>query len=133
MDIKIQEKVLNVIPHCLRADNCSHCEGCPYNVDQEFTCRAKLRDDIKKLLKAHDEDEEEVSKTNILTLHCNHPVDVYYWLAGKVKFRGECSGGRYPYTDENWEELKDGNQVVSISWDQSFDEYLVVFRVEEEE
>lgn len=73
-----------------------------------------------------------MSRTNILTVHCNHPIDVYYWLAGKVKLGYECSNGRYYYTDENWGELKDGNQVVSISWDQSYDMYLVVFRVEEE-
>lgn len=60
--------------------------------------------------------------TNILTVHCSHPIDVYYWLADRVKFN----------TDENWEWLKDGNQVVSISWDQSYDDYLVAFRVEEE-
>ena len=74
-----------------------------------------------------------MSITNILTVHCNHPIDVYYWLTGKVKLGDELSGGRYYYDDENWEELKDGNQVVNISWDQSYDEYLVVFRVEEEE
>jgi hypothetical protein len=67
----------------------------------------------------------EMSRTNILTVHCNHPIEVYYWLAGKI-------GGKY-YCGENWEELKDGNQVVSISWDQSYDDYLVVFREEEEE
>ena len=71
--------------------------------------------------------------TNILTVHCNHPVDVYYWLAGKAKLGHESCGTRYHYTDENWEELKDGNQVVNISWDQSYDDYLVVFRVEEEQ
>ena len=74
-------------------------------------------------------------RTNILTVHCNHPIDVHDWLAGKVKFGPEYSGGRYYYyyIDENWEELKDGNQVISILWDQNYHEYLVVFRVEEEE
>ena len=38
---------------------------------------------------------------NILTVHCNHPIDVYYWLAGKAKLGHECSGGRYYYVDEN--------------------------------
>ena len=63
-------------------------------------------------------------RTNILTVHCGNPIDVYYWLAG-------YRSGRF--VEENWEKLKDGNQVVSISWDQSYDEYLVVFRVEEEQ
>lgn len=64
-----------------------------------------------------------MSKINILTVHCNQPIDVRYWLAG-------YRGGQY-YYDENWEKLKDGNQIISISWDQSYDDYLVVFRVEE--
>jgi hypothetical protein len=52
---------------------------------------------------------------------------VYYWLADRVKFGYECY-----YVGENWEKLKDGNQVISISWDQSYDQYLVAFKVEEE-
>ena len=70
-------------------------------------------------------------RTNILTVHCNHPIDVYYWLACKAKLGYECSVEQYYCVDENWGKLKDGNQVISISWDQSYDKYLVVFRVEE--
>ena len=66
-----------------------------------------------------------MSRTNILTIYCDHPVDVRYWLAG---YRSE----RY-YYDENWEKLKDGNQIISISWDQSHDRYLIAFRVEEDQ
>lgn len=71
-------------------------------------------------------------RTNILTVHCNHPIDVYYWLAGKAEFGYSCSGYRFFYANENWKDLKDGSQVVNISWDQSHDDYLIVFRVEEE-
>ena len=45
------EKVLVAVSHCLRTNDISHCEGCPYNVCKDFACRAKLRDDIKYVLK----------------------------------------------------------------------------------
>lgn len=80
-----------------------------------------------------------MNRTNIFAVHCNHPIDVYYWLAGKVKLGHESGGdrnyyiGKFYFADENCKKLKDGNQVVNISWDQNYDDYLVVFRVEEEE
>jgi hypothetical protein len=48
------EKVLVAVSHCLCANDISHCEGCPYNVCKDFACRAKLRDDIKYVLKKQD-------------------------------------------------------------------------------
>lgn len=51
---EIAEKVIVAVSHCLRANDISHCEGCPYNTCKDFACRAELRDDIKKLLKKQD-------------------------------------------------------------------------------
>lgn len=45
------EKVRLAVSHCLRSNECSICEACPYNEGADYGCRARLRDDIVDLLK----------------------------------------------------------------------------------
>ena len=63
--------------------------------------------------------------TNILTVYCGNPIDVYSHINSNYN--------NVPYYDANWKKLKDGSQVVCISWDPNCNAYLVAFRVEEEE
>ena len=46
-----REKVRLAVSHCLRSNDCSICEACPYNEGTDYGCRARLRDDIIDLLK----------------------------------------------------------------------------------
>ena len=45
------EKVISGLKHCLRDNDCSHCEGCPYNDCNDFECKKRLREDLIKILK----------------------------------------------------------------------------------
>lgn len=49
-----REQVLLAVSHCLRSNDCSHCESCPYNESADYGCRARLLDDIVALLKAQE-------------------------------------------------------------------------------
>lgn len=49
-----REKVGLAVSHCLRSNDCSICEACPYNEGTDYGCRARLRDDIIALLKAQE-------------------------------------------------------------------------------
>ena len=46
-----RKKVRLAVSHCLRSNDCSICEACPYNEGTDYGCRARLRDDIIDLLK----------------------------------------------------------------------------------
>lgn len=46
-----QEKVMLAVSHCLRSNDCSICENCPYNNGADYGCRARLQNDIITLLK----------------------------------------------------------------------------------
>lgn len=48
------EKVRLAVAHCLRSNDISICEECPYNVGNDYGCRARLRDDIVTLLRAQE-------------------------------------------------------------------------------
>ena len=71
-----------------------------------------------------------MGKTNIDYVYCNSPKDISYWISGFIKNDIGINGFRY--WNIAWDRLKDGNQIISVSYDQSQDMYLVVFRVEEE-
>lgn len=45
------EKIFLALKKCLRDDDCSHCDGCPYN-HMEHNCKAQFRKDIITLLKS---------------------------------------------------------------------------------
>ena len=49
-----REKVMLAVSHCLRSNDCSICEACPYNESNDYGCRSRLRDDIVRLLKAQE-------------------------------------------------------------------------------
>ena len=49
-----REKVMLAVSHCLRSNDCSICEACPYNESNDYGCRARLRDDIVALLKVQE-------------------------------------------------------------------------------
>lgn len=49
--MELRDKVRLTVSHCLRSNDCSICEACPYNERNDYGCRARLRDDIIKLLK----------------------------------------------------------------------------------
>lgn len=51
------EKVRLAVSHCLRSNDCSVCEACPYNEVADYGCRARLRDDIVELLKSAEKTE----------------------------------------------------------------------------
>lgn len=72
----------------------------------------------------------EKKKINIDYVYCNSPKDISYWISGFAKNDIGINGFRY--WNIAWEKLKDGSQIISVSYDQSQDMYLVVFRVEEE-
>ena len=71
-------------------------------------------------------------KSNIEYAYCNSPEDISWWLGGHVKNGVGLQGFSYSYPWNSWEKLKDASQIISVSYDQSQDMYLVVFRVEEE-
>ena len=71
-----------------------------------------------------------MGKTNIKYVYCNSPEDISYWISGYGRTGLGLHG--YNYMSYPWERLKDGSQIISVSYDQSQDMYLVVFRVEEE-
>ena len=52
--MELREKVSLAVAHCLRSNDCSICEACPYNEGTDYGCRARLRDDIIELLKAQE-------------------------------------------------------------------------------
>lgn len=70
-----------------------------------------------------------MGKTNISYVYCNSPEDIRWWLSGCGK---NSSGLRGFYYTDYWEKLKDASQIISVSYDQSHDMYLVVFKVREE-
>lgn len=72
----------------------------------------------------------EKKKINIGYVYCNSPKDISYWISGFAKNDIGING--FNYWNSAWNELKDGSQIISVSYDQSQDMYLVVFRVEEE-
>jgi len=90
-----REKVMLAVSHCLRSNDCSICEACPYNESNDYGCRARLRDDIVRLLKA-----QEIGKVNITITQsdgwkegncpfCGMKVDSFYnW-----SFCGTCGKG----------------------------------------
>ena len=47
------DDIVAALIQCLRGNDVSHCEGCPYN-SVDFRCRLKLRDDVIALLKAQE-------------------------------------------------------------------------------
>ena len=71
-------------------------------------------------------------KTNIEYAYCNSPEDISWWLGGHVKNGIGLHGFSYSHPWNSWEKLKDASQIISVSYDQSQDMYLVVFKVEEE-
>ena len=48
-----REKVIKALTQCLRGNDTSHCDGCPYN-SKDFRCRLDLRNDAIELLKAQE-------------------------------------------------------------------------------
>ena len=69
-------------------------------------------------------------KVNIEYVYCNSPEDISWWISGNAKNGIGLNG--FSYTSYPWEDLKDGSQIISVSYDQNYEMYLVVFRVEEE-
>lgn len=57
--MELREKVSLAVAHCLRSNDCSICEACPYNEGTDYGCRARLRDDIIELLKVQEPMEPE--------------------------------------------------------------------------
>ena len=53
MGMKKREEILMALERCLRGNDVSHCEKCPYDAI-DFRCRVNLRDDVFSLLKAQD-------------------------------------------------------------------------------
>lgn len=79
----IQEKVRLAAAHCLRSNDCSVCEACPYNEGTDYGCRARLRDDIIALLKAQEPCEDAVSRK--MALEVIEAVNSLTWSqSGKV-------------------------------------------------
>ena len=72
----------------------------------------------------------EKKKINIDYVYCSSPKDISYWISGFAKNDIGIDG--FNYWNSAWDELKDGSQIISVSYDQNYDMYLVVFRVEEE-
>lgn len=48
------QKVIDGLSACMLKNDCSHCDECSYDDADVFACRAKLRDDVIKLLKEYD-------------------------------------------------------------------------------
>ena len=72
-----------------------------------------------------------MAKTNIDYVYCNSPENIIWWLETHDKDYIVTHG--FPFTAEYpLEKLKNASQIISVSYDQSQDMYLVVFRVEEE-
>lgn len=68
-------------------------------------------------------------KVNIEYVYCNSPEDISWWIGGNAKNNMGLDG--FSYTSCLWEKLEDASQIISVSYDQSQEMYLVVFRVEE--
>lgn len=73
-----------------------------------------------------------MAKTNIDYVYCDSPENVIWWLE-ETRDKDDIVTHGFPFTAEYpLEKLKDASQIISVSYDQSRDMYLVVFRVEEE-
>lgn len=53
-------EIITALTQCLRGNDASHCDGCPYN-SNDFRCRLDLRDDAIELLKAQEPIEERLN------------------------------------------------------------------------
>lgn len=71
-----------------------------------------------------------MAKTNIDYVYCNSPEDIRWWLSGRGHDGSGLNG--FSYVAYSWKKLKSASQIISVSYDQSQDMYLVVFMVGEE-
>lgn len=92
------DNVMLAVTHCLRSNDCSHCEACPYNDGADYGCRARLRDDIIELLKA-----QEPHLLTAENFDTQHDLDWSRGLPAWVEYRRDGEWGEYwGDTQDEW-------------------------------
>ena len=84
--MELREKVSFAVSHCLRSNDCSICETCPYNKCADYGCRARLRDDIIELLKAQEPVKPVVDIDTWKCGNCEHTLEHQELLGDNVLF-----------------------------------------------